>query len=102
MRRKTLEVLAPLLDVLRAHPSLRELRLAAFLLNGREFLHFHEEPEGLFADVLLARGRVHMPVSSPAEQAALLEQIDRVLESLERRERSRRRRAPKRQLSRDR
>lgn len=52
-------------------------------------MHFHEESEGLYADVLLAKGRVHMPVSSPAEQFELLQRIDQVLESLERRERQR-------------
>jgi hypothetical protein len=54
-------------------------------------VHFHEESEGLYADVLLAKGRVHMPVSSPAEQSELLQRIDQVLESLERRERQRER-----------
>ncbi len=59
-------------------------------------MHFHEESEGVFADVLLAKGRVHMPVSSPTEQAVLLQQIAEVLESLERRERQRERRGRRR------
>ena len=97
MKSSTLETLARLLEVLRAHPVLRELRPATFYVNGREFLHFHEEAEGVSADVLLARGRVHMPVSSPAEQAELVERIDPVLQSLERRQRSCQRRRRKRQ-----
>jgi len=100
MKKSTLEVLAPILDVLRTHPALQEVRLATFDLNGRGFVHFHEEgPGAVFADVLLARGRVHLPVSSTAEQAELLERVDRVLQSLERRERSRQLRRPKRQVS---
>lgn len=94
MKRRTLERLEPLLEVLRAHPALEEVRHATFDVNGREFVHFHEGSEGVFADVLLAKGRIHMPVSTPAEQAELLERIDRVLESLERRERSRQRTDP--------
>src|SRR5437879_4562578 len=92
MKSATFEALKPLLDVLRAHPELREVRPAEFRLDDRNFVHFHEEPEGVFADVLLTKGRVHMPVSSPAEQAELLEQIDQVLESLELREPKRERR----------
>ena len=100
MKKATLEVLAPILGVLRAHPALQEVRPATFNLNGRGFVHFHEEgTEAVFADVLLARGRVHMPVSSAAEQAELLERVDQVLQSLERRERSRQLGRPKRQVS---
>ena len=86
MTHAALERLAPLLEVLRAHPALKEARPATFYLDGQEFLHFHETPSVVFADVLLARGRVHMPVSSAAEQGELLERIDQVLESLESRE----------------
>jgi hypothetical protein len=89
MRDSTLEILAPLLKVLRGHPTLHEIRPATFHLKGRNFVHFHEEPEGVFADVLLAKGRVHMPVSSPTEQAELLQRIDQTLDSLERHERQR-------------
>ncbi len=38
MKTATLERLAPLLNLLRAHPALREVRPAAFHLNGRDFL----------------------------------------------------------------
>lgn len=91
MKRATLEILGPLLEILRAHRSLEEVRPATFQLDGRPFLHFHEEADGVFADVLLAKGRVHVRVSSRAEQADLVERIDPILESAERRHRSRRR-----------
>ena len=96
MKESTFEALGPLLEVLRAHPALREVRPATFDLNGREFVHFHEGPEGIVADVLLVKGRLHMPVSSPGEQAELLDRIHDVLESLERRQRSRQRRSSRR------
>jgi len=91
MKDSTLETLAPLLDVLRAYPMLNEVRPAAFHLDGRDFIHFHEETEGLFADVRLSKGRVHMPVSTQAEQAELLERIEEQLSSLESRSSSKRR-----------
>lgn len=99
MKQSTLEILDPLLTVLRAHPALREVRPATFDLNGQEFVHFHEGPDGVIGDVLLVKGRLHMPASSPVEQAELLERIDAVLDSLERRQRSRQRRSSKRRGS---
>jgi hypothetical protein len=87
MKVPTLEALAPLLDILRAHPALEEARPGEFRLHGRDFLHFHESSRGTFADVLLAKGRIHMRVSTATEQGELLERIDQVLESLALRER---------------
>jgi hypothetical protein len=83
MKSTTLNCIALLLNVLRAHPALDEVRPAAFHFNGRDFIHFHEEPEGIFADVRLAKGRVRMPVSTRFEQAELLESIERKLSLLE-------------------
>lgn len=92
MKESTQAILAPLLEVLRSNPALREARPAKFYLDGKDFVHFHGEDEGVVADVLLTSGRVHMPVATPAEQAALLERIDDRLESLDTRARDRRRR----------
>lgn len=96
MREATLDRIAPLLTVLRAHPALHEARPAEFEVDGREFLHFHDEPDGVVADARLAEGRVSMPVSSRTEQAELLERIDRSLGSLETRARDRQRRGRRR------
>ena len=92
LKPSTLDSLNPLLDVLRAHPALREVRPAEFALDDKDFVHFHEDSDGVFADVRLKEGRVHMPVSSSTEQAEFLERIDRTLEALEVREEMRRRR----------
>ncbi len=94
----TLDRIAPLLEKLRAHPALVEVRPTEFEVEGRSFLHFHDDPGGVVADVLLTEGRVSMPVSSSAEQADLLERIDRSLESLDARVRDRQRRPPGRRL----
>ena len=89
MKQATFHAIAPLLSVLRAHPALSEVRPAEFQLSGRDFLHFHEDPDGVVADVLLAEGRVSMAVSSSAEQAEFLERIDHSLSSLDARARDR-------------
>ena len=83
MKSTTLACIAPLLNILRAHPALRETRPAAFHLNSRDFIHFHDGPDGIFVDVLLSNGRVRMPVSTRSEQAELMERIESKLASLE-------------------
>lgn len=92
MKRATLDRLAPLLEALRAHPALLEVRPTQFQLHGRDFLHFHDGPDGVVADVRLAEGRVSMPVSSSSEQAELLERIDHTLLAVDIRVRDRHRR----------
>lgn len=92
MKDSTLETLAPLLRVLRGNPILEEVRPTAFHLDAQDFIHFHEEPEGLFADVRLSKGRVRMPVSTRSEQAELLERIESKLPSLESHSRGKRQR----------
>lgn len=49
-----LDQLEPLLARIRALPGLREKSRGVFHRAGKAFLHFHEDPAGLFADVRLA------------------------------------------------
>lgn len=83
MKTSTLERLAPLLAVLRGYSSLHEVQATVFHLDGRDFIHFHETPDGVVADVRLAKGQVRMPAATEAEQAELLERIDATLAKLE-------------------
>jgi hypothetical protein len=46
-----LDRLEPLLARARAFAELKEKSRGVFYLRGRAFLHFHEDPAGLFADV---------------------------------------------------
>ena len=95
MKESSLARIAPVLDALRAHPALEEVRLTHFLLNGRDFVHFHDDEHGIVADAILSTGRVSMPVETPAEQAEFMERIAKPLRSLgsRKRDRTRRRRA---------
>jgi hypothetical protein len=52
----TLDLLAGLLEELRALPGLTERQRGVFYRRGRAFLHFHEDPAGLFADIRDAAG----------------------------------------------
>jgi hypothetical protein len=73
MKTGNIDCLAPLLAILRSHPALHEVRPCAFHLHGKDFIHFHETPEGIVADVRLATGQIRMSVSTPFEQSELLE-----------------------------
>lgn len=80
---RTLERIVPLLEELRTRPALREKRPGIFYLGSRAFLHFHDDPSGIFADVRLADEFVRLPVTSDSEQSDLLERIDDCLTTVE-------------------
>ena len=74
-----------LLEELRARPALREMRPGVFYLKSRAFLHFHDDPTGIFADVRLrmADDFLRLPVTSRSEQSDLLERIDACVATIE-------------------
>jgi hypothetical protein len=88
----TLERIEPLLQALRAHPALTERRPGHFFLQSREVLHFHDDPNGVFADLRLANGFVRLCVTSSGEQAELLDRLEDCLETIESRDAGRNRR----------
>lgn len=67
-----LDELETLLARLREVPGLVEKTPGVFYRRSRAFLHFHEDPAGLFADVRLGADFDRHPVSTAAEQATLL------------------------------
>ena len=50
---ETLSQLEPLLQRIRALPALAERKPGIFYLGASAFLHFHEDPAGVFADAKL-------------------------------------------------
>ena len=79
----TLARISDLLEELRARPVLRERTPGCFELKSRAFLHFHDDPSGVFADVRLAEGFVRLPVTTSSQQLELLERIDDCLSAIE-------------------
>ena len=75
-RAAALEALNDLLESLRSRTDLTERRLGIFYVSGKAFLHFHEDPAGLFADLRFADDWQRFPVNSPGERAELLAVID--------------------------
>ena len=69
---EALDRLEPLLERLRACPGMKEKTRGVFYRAGRAFLHFHEDPAGLFADVRDAAGRDFDRVRVDDDAAAAL------------------------------
>ena len=77
---QALSNLEPILRALRLHDALTERTPGSFYLKSKAFLHFHEDAEGLFADVkedLVTFKRYR--VSTRAEQREFLALVSRCL-----------------------
>ena len=74
-----LDRLEPLLRRLRAIDGLRERKRGTFTHRSRAFLHFHEDPAGLFADVRLAEDFERHEVTTATQQERLARAIARHL-----------------------
>jgi len=70
-----LDQVEPLLAQLRLVPGLVEKNRGTFYRKSRAFLHFHEDPSGLYADVRFGQDFERVRVESDAEQQALLSRI---------------------------
>ena len=76
----TLSKLAAFLKDLRQRTILREKSPGIFYLKSSAFLHFHDDPAGIFADVKLDSANYSRHrVSTRSEQRALLKRIDQSL-----------------------
>ncbi len=65
--------LEPVLAQVRLFPGLKEKKLGTFYLRGAAFLHFHEDPAGLFADAKLdGKTFTRFQVSAAAQQRTLI------------------------------
>jgi hypothetical protein len=74
-----LDRLEPLLAELRALPQLRERKRGSFSRGSRAFLHFHEDAGELYVDVRLGSAFERMRVTSDADQAAFIAQVNAAL-----------------------
>ena len=77
---QTLKQLVPLLDEIRTRRGLKERKPGIFHRKANSFLHFHEDPAGIFADVTVGASFERHPVNTTKERKSLLAAIDRALE----------------------
>jgi hypothetical protein len=74
-----LAALRDLLEAIRLRAGMREPRPGVFYRKGKAWLHFHEDPAGLFADLRLGSEWQRFAVSDAAGQRALLAEIDQAI-----------------------
>jgi hypothetical protein len=71
-----------LLNQIRVKKGIREKSLGVFYRKSKPFLHFHEDPAGLFADLSMGESFDRYPVNTKKEWRVLLMTIDRALAAL--------------------
>jgi hypothetical protein len=76
---EALRGLTDLLDQIRLKGGLKEKKPGIFYRKSKAFLHFHEDPAGLFADLNAGTNFDRYPVNTEREWAALLFAVDRTL-----------------------
>lgn len=77
---QALDRLEPFLAKLRSFGGLKEKSRGVFYRNGHAFLHFHEDPAGLFADVRFADDFERVEATRARQRAFLLRRIRAALD----------------------
>jgi hypothetical protein len=77
---EALDALEDLLDRIRKVPGLKEKQRGIFYRKSSAFLHFHEDPAGLFADLRGAEAFERFAVNTRAERQALLAALRRAID----------------------
>jgi hypothetical protein len=83
-RDEDLDHIEPVLIRLRALGALKERKRGCFYFKSKGFVHFHEDPKGMFADLrqIDSRDDRRIKVDTAAEQDALIEQAKKILAAL--------------------
>jgi hypothetical protein len=70
--KETLEQLESVIGEIRKIPGLTERNAGVFYRRSSAFLHFHEDPAGIFADIKLGGNWERLPANTGRERSALL------------------------------
>lgn len=76
---RALDQIEPILTRLRKLGGLKERKRGSFYRGSVGFLHFHEDPAGMFADLKTGEDFERYPVNTRAEIAALLDRAANAL-----------------------
>ena len=80
---RTLDGIEPLLRKIRATAGLVERKRGVWYMKARAFLHFHEDPAGVFADLREGADFERLRVSTARERAAFLRRLRKALHDLQ-------------------
>ena len=76
-----LEHLLDLLNQIRARKGLQERKPGIFYKKSKPFLHFHEDPTGMYADLSVGGGFDRYPANTKKQWKVLLVAVDGSLAS---------------------
>ena len=76
-----LDALEPVLAKLRAFKALKEKNRGTFYRGSSAFIHFHEDPAGLFADLKQEGDFIRYRVNSAGEIDTLIGEVNHALET---------------------
>jgi hypothetical protein len=76
----TLDTLEPLLVTLRALPGIKEKSRGTFYRGSKAFLHFHEDPEGIFADLRVTDAFERFRATTKKDQTDLARRVKAALQ----------------------
>ena len=82
MKHATVEDLIPiagLLEKLRREKRIKERKSGIFYWRGKAFLHFHDDPRGLFADLRGPEDWERLAVNDRRGQTLLLARVSQLL-----------------------
>jgi hypothetical protein len=77
--KEALDKLQPLIERIRSAGGLKERSTGVFYKGSKAFLHFHEDPEGLFADLSVDGDWERFVVTTAKEQDQFMKALNRVL-----------------------
>jgi len=75
----TLDAIEHMLVQLRRFDGIREKKRGLFYRKSQAFLHFHDDPRGIFADVRSDTGWLRHRVSTRAERRRFLQLVKTLL-----------------------
>lgn len=75
-----LDSIEPVLEHLRRLAQIREKKRGIFYRGSSAFLHFHEDPAGIFADLRESASWTRVPVSSAPDRKRLLSLVRKSLQ----------------------
>jgi hypothetical protein len=79
--RGALHRLSDLFIQIRTRKGLQERKPGIFYKKSKAFLHFHEDPAGMYADLSAVAEFERYPVNTKKQWEALLRAIDRCVET---------------------
>jgi len=75
-----LEGIQPVLLELRQLDGMRERKPGLFYRKSAAFIHFHQDPAGIFADVRRDREWLRLPVNTASERRQFVRLVKEMLE----------------------